>query len=340
MEPTIVAGQGGSLLFSRIQPTGNRGNDRILLRPPGIDHFSPLAAGGKLIKTVVPPDRQVKIIRQGSCRKVDVKDSLSVATVAQLSKIFQPPGQSWMWALAFPARPIKIGVMETSRSLRAMQHLRQEKHVILPSLLLCDFGDLKREIGQLEEAGVKALHLDVMDGHFVPNLTYGMPIVAGIRKLTNLPIDVHLMISEPSKYIRQFAEAGADCLTIHAEIAEDVSSTLEQIRSLQVGVGLALNPDTALTAVEQHLPLCDLLLIMSVNAGFGGQAFNPVALEKLSAVKASYPDLILEVDGGVNLTTIASCQQAGASLFVVGSAIFGQSSYRAALEGLAAPLVR
>jgi ribulose-phosphate 3-epimerase len=224
--------------------------------------------------------------------------------------------------------------METSRSLLAMQQLRQEKHVILPSLLLCDFGDLKREIEQLEEAGVKALHLDVMDGHFVPNLTYGMPIVAGIRKLTKLPIDVHLMISHPSRYVRQFAEAGADCLTIHAEITEDVSAVLEQIRVLNVGVGLAVNPETPLSQVEQHLPLCDLLLIMSVNAGFGGQAFNPVALEKLSKIKASFPDLLLEVDGGVNLKTIANCYQSGASLFVVGSAIFGQDDYRSAVERL------
>jgi ribulose-phosphate 3-epimerase len=215
-----------------------------------------------------------------------------------------------------------------------MQRLRQEKQIILPSLLLCDFGNLKREIEQLEEAGVKALHLDVMDGHFVPNLTYGMPIVAGVRKLTNLPIDVHLMISEPSKYVRQFAEAGADCLTIHAEISEDVPSVLQQIKSLQVGVGLALNPQTPWSEVEQVLPLCDLLLIMSVNAGFGGQAFNPVALEKLAEVKANFPDLLLEVDGGVNLKTIASCQQAGASLFVVGSAIFGQEDYRSAVERL------
>ncbi len=224
--------------------------------------------------------------------------------------------------------------METSQSLLAIQRLRQEKHVILPSLLLCDFGDLKREIALLEEAGVKALHLDVMDGHFVPNLTYGMPIVAGIRKLTQLPIDVHLMISEPSKYVRQFAEAGADCLTIHAEIAEDLAATLGQIRSLGVGVGLALNPSTPLASVDQLLSLCDLLLIMSVNAGFGGQAFNPVALEKLNTVKESHPHLLLEVDGGVNLQTIGSCRKAGASLFVVGSAIFGQDNYRAAIERL------
>lgn len=219
-----------------------------------------------------------------------------------------------------------------------MQSLRCEKYVILPSLLQCDFGNLQREIEQLEAAGVRGLHLDVMDGHFVPNLSYGMPIVAGVRKLTSLPIDVHLMISEPSKYVRQFAEAGADSLTIHAEVSEDIPAVLELIRSIGTGVGLAINPDTALGSIEQTLPLCDLLLIMGVDAGFGGQAFNPVALDKLKAAQQSFPELLLEVDGGVNLTTIAKCQQAGASLFVVGSAIFGQSNYRAALEQLNAAL--
>lgn len=233
----------------------------------------------------------------------------------------------------------RLANMETSRSQRALQALRREKHVILPSLLQCDFGNLQREIEQLEAAGVRGLHLDVMDGHFVPNLSYGMPIVAGIRRLTKLPIDVHLMISEPSKYVRQFAEAGADSLTIHAEIAEDIPTTLELIRSIGTGVGLAINPDTGLDAIEQTLPLCDLLLIMSVNAGFGGQAFHPVALDKLTAARETFPDLLLEVDGGVNLQTIASCQRAGANLFVVGSAIFGQGNYRTALEQLTAALI-
>lgn len=223
--------------------------------------------------------------------------------------------------------------METTLT-PALRKLRDEKPVILPSLLLCDFGDLRREIERLEEAGVKALHLDVMDGHFVPNLTYGMPIVAAVRKLTKLPIDVHLMISEPAKYAKQFVEAGADCLTVHAEIDDDLGQTLELVRSLGVGVGVAINPDTPLEQVQPVLPLCDLLLIMSVNAGFGGQAFNPVALEKLESVKSSSPDLLLEVDGGVNLKTIANCHRAGASLFVVGSAIFGKEDYRKAIEQL------
>ncbi len=243
-----------------------------------------------------------------------------------------------MGALAFPATKIKIGDMNTTRSSQALQTLRRAQPVILPSLLQCDFGNLQRELEELAAAGVKALHLDVMDGHFVPNLSYGMPIVAAIRRLTSLPIDVHLMISEPSKYVRQFADAGADVLTVHAEVSEDVPAVLELIRATGVGVGLAVNPDTSLESLQQTLPLCDLLLIMSVNAGFGGQAFNPVALDKLQAARTTYPDLLLEVDGGVNLKTIADCHQAGAGLFVVGSAIFGQPSYQIAVEQLSAAL--
>lgn len=221
-----------------------------------------------------------------------------------------------------------------------MRRLREEPNVVLPSLLQCDFGNLERELASLEEAGVKALHLDVMDGQFVPNLTYGMPIVEGIRRLTDLPVDVHLMISKPSDYVRQFVDAGADCLTIHAEIEEDHGEVLETIQSMGVGAGLAINPDTPVEAVEQELPLCDLLLIMSVNAGFGGQKFNPIALEKLKSVKdrslvnRSGEPLLLEVDGGINLDTISDCYTAGATLFVVGSAIFGKEDYRAAVDGL------
>ena len=216
-----------------------------------------------------------------------------------------------------------------------MHALRDEPVVVLPSFLLCDFGNLQREIERLEEAGVKALHLDVMDGHFVPNFSYGMPIVAAVRKLTNLPIDVHLMISAPEKFIPQFVDAGADCLTIHAEIDSDVPAVLTSIRSAGVWAGLALNPKTPLQMVEPILSACDLLLIMSVDAGFGGQAFNPVALDKLRLAKEMAPHLLLEVDGGINRKTIASCREAGASLFVVGSAIFGQDDYQRALGELA-----
>lgn len=218
--------------------------------------------------------------------------------------------------------------------------MRDEGVLVLPSLLLCDFGNLAREIDQLEAAGIKALHLDVMDGQFVPNITYGMPIVEGLRRLTDMPLDVHLMIAEPSRYIQQFVDAGADCLTIHAEIDEPVGEVLETIRTAGVGVGLAVNPDTELDSVRSLLPKCDLFLPMSVNAGFGGQKFNPVALEKLKLAKRANPDLLLEVDGGVNLSTASDCVSAGATLLVVGSAIFGQQDYQKAIEGLYSAVTR
>lgn len=216
-----------------------------------------------------------------------------------------------------------------------MHALHDEPAVVLPSLLQCDFGNLQREIERLEEAGIKAFHLDVMDGHFVPNISYGMPIVAAVRKVTKLPIDVHLMISSPEKYIPQFVDAGADGLTIHAEIDSDVPAVLTSIRSAGIIAGLAVNPRTPLQLVEPILSACDLLLIMSVDAGFGGQAFNPIALDKLRYAKEIAPQLLLEVDGGVNRKTIASCREAGANLFVVGSAIFGQDDYVRALGELA-----
>ena len=203
---------------------------------------------------------------------------------------------------------------------------------ILPSLLQCDFGDLKGEVDQLAAANVKALHLDVMDGHFVPNLTYGMPIVSGLRGQTDMPLDVHLMISNPQQYIEQFFEAGADMITIHVEAVDDPTPLLKQIRELGAASGLALNPDTAVEAVKPYLDDCDLVLPMSVNAGFGGQKFNPVALEKLRELRTLKPDLILQVDGGVNSETIRQCADAGADLFVVGSAIFKQANYQVALD--------
>lgn len=218
-----------------------------------------------------------------------------------------------------------------------LAQLRQSAPVILPSLLLCDFGNLEREVARLTEAGVCALHLDVMDGHFVPNFTYGLPIVAAIRRLTKLPIDVHLMISNPEKYLAQFREAGADVLTIHVEAVADPRPLLTQIRDSGAGAGLALNPQTPLSVIEPYLDLCDLALVMSVPAGFGGQPFHPVALDKLRRLREiGGSELLLEVDGGVNEKTIQECAAAGAQLFVVGSALFRTTDYSAALRELSA----
>jgi len=200
--------------------------------------------------------------------------------------------------------------------------------VILPSLLLCDFGNLEREVRRLEEAGVEGLHLDVMDGRFVPNLTYGMPIVQAIRRLTDMPLDVHLMIVEPERFVDEFFQAGADVITFHVEAVEDPRPLLERIREMGAGAGLALSPKTELSRIDGCLGLCDLVLAMSVAPGFGKQEFNAVALEKFRRLRQLVgDDVMLEVDGGVNRTTIERCAEAGAGYFVVGSAIFGTEDY-------------
>ncbi len=222
-----------------------------------------------------------------------------------------------------------------------LERLRSAVPSVLPSLLLCDFGNLRNEVERLEAAGVSGLHLDVMDGQFVPNLTYGMPIVAALRQLTELPLDVHLMIQDPGRYVGPFVESGADVITIHVEATDDHARDLQRIREFGVGSGLALNPGTPIGQIEPHLELCDLALVMSVDAGFGGQKFNPVALRKIEYLKQrTTDDLLLEVDGGVNSSTIGSCAEAGANLFVVGSAIFRQPDYGLSvteLEALAQP---
>ena len=212
--------------------------------------------------------------------------------------------------------------------------LRTAMPAVLPSLLLCDFGNLAGEVERLRAADVPALHLDVMDGQFVPNLTYGMPIVEGLRPLTDQVLDVHLMIQQPERFIQQFRDAGADVITIHVESTAKVGETLEQIRESGAAAGLALNPDTPLDAIHPYWDDCDLVLVMSVNAGFGGQQFNPVALDKLTTLRRERPDLVLQVDGGVNKNTIAKCVAAGADLLVVGSAIFRQEDYKIAVNDL------
>ena len=208
---------------------------------------------------------------------------------------------------------------------------------IVPSLLLCDFGNLAREIEALESAGIRALHLDVMDGHFVPNLTYGLTIVEAISRLTDLVLDTHLMISNPGDYIQRYRDAGADIITIHAEAVERPQEMLAEIRSLGAAAGLAINPSTPLSRIDDCLDDCDMVLVMSVNPGFGGQQFEPVALKKLSELKARAGEsVILEVDGGVNEKTIRRCSQAGADWFVAGSAIFQGRVISQSIENLTA----
>ncbi len=205
------------------------------------------------------------------------------------------------------------------RREQTMQRLRAARPAVLPSLLLCDFGNLEKEVLRLEEAGVQAFHLDVMDGNFVPNLTYGMPIVAAMRKLTTLPLDVHLMIAHPERYAQQFIEAGADAITFHWEASKEPDSLLDQIQSSGVLAGLAINPSTAWPENLQVFSKCDLVLVMSVEAGFGGQAFDAIALQRLRQLRDAFGDrMLLEIDGGVNTDTIRSCSEAGADLLVVG----------------------
>jgi ribulose-phosphate 3-epimerase len=216
-----------------------------------------------------------------------------------------------------------------------LARLAHASPAVLPSLLLCDFGNLEREVRRLEEAGAAALHLDVMDGRFVPNLTYGMPIVAALRRLTQLPLDVHLMIDRPERYLREFRDAGADLLTIHVEATPEPAAVLQAIRDMGLGAGLAVNPATPLDGVEACLDRCDLALVMSVPAGFGGQPFDRTALERVRRLRQLAGErLLLEMDGGINDATIGDCTAAGAQLLVVGSGIFRASDYGEALRRL------
>jgi len=198
---------------------------------------------------------------------------------------------------------------------------------IAPSILSCDFGRLAEEIAAVERGGADWIHVDVMDGRFVPNITIGPVVVAGARRATRLPLDVHLMIEDPDRYLEAFAKAGADVLTVHAEACRHLHRTVQQIRALGVKAGVALNPGTPLSAVEEVLGDLDLLLIMSVNPGFGGQAFIPSSVDKVRRARALLDGLgtraELEVDGGVDASNVAELSRAGATVLVAGSAVYG-----------------
>ncbi|WP_145294872.1 ribulose-phosphate 3-epimerase [Crateriforma conspicua] len=211
---------------------------------------------------------------------------------------------------------------------------RESTPMVLPSVLNADFGDLGGELQRLTDAGARALHLDVMDGHFVPNLTFGMPIVEGLRRHTDLPLDVHLMISDPLRYAGPMVDAGADMLTFHVEAVDDPAAAAQSIADLGVAVGVAINPDASMDQLEPCLDHVDMVLIMSVQAGFGGQAFNPIALERLRSLRNQYPDLLLEADGGIKASNIADVRAAGCDCFVVGSAILKSDDYGKAIDEL------
>jgi ribulose-phosphate 3-epimerase len=201
-----------------------------------------------------------------------------------------------------------------------------KKIQISPSILSADFSQLGNEIKRLEEGGADMIHVDVMDGHFVPNLTMGPPIIKSLRQYTNLPFDVHLMISPVHKYIKDYADAGADIITIHPEATEDLKSSIEHIKNLNKKVGVSLNPETKINLITDLLKEIDLVLIMSVNPGFGGQKFMPEVLEKIKELKKIRDqknlNFDIEIDGGINFDNNKLAIEAGANILVSGTAIF------------------
>lgn len=208
-----------------------------------------------------------------------------------------------------------------------------QRRLIAPSILAADFGRLQDEILEVGRAGCDWIHVDVMDGHFVPNLTIGPPVIRWIRKTTKLPLDVHLMIEEPARYLKEFRDAGSDWLTIHVEACRDVAKTLTQIRSLGVKPGISLKPKTDVSAVEPYLKLVDLVLVMTVEPGFGGQVFIPAMLRKIRTLRPRFSGLI-SVDGGIDLESGREAAREGADVFVAGSAIFKESDRKGFIDKL------
>jgi ribulose-phosphate 3-epimerase len=213
---------------------------------------------------------------------------------------------------------------------------------VAPSILSADFGRLAAEVKAIEDAGADYVHVDVMDGRFVPNITIGPVVIKDVKKATTLPLDCHLMIVEPERYIEDFAKAGADSITVHQEACPHLHRTIQQIHAAGARAGVSLNPSTPVSTLEQVIHMVDLVLIMTVNPGFGGQSFIPECVPKITQVvelakrhrSADAPPLEVEVDGGINAETARIVERAGATMAVAGSAVYNTNDYAAAIRGI------
>ena len=206
---------------------------------------------------------------------------------------------------------------------------------VVPSILSADFARLAEEIAVVASAGVSMVHLDVMDGHFVPNITIGPPVIAKLRKCSSLVFDTHLMISEPGKYAERFIEAGADHITFHIEVADEPQRLIDKLHKLGCSAGICLNPETPVEAIEGVGPLCDMVLVMTVRPGFGGQKFMTEAAKKISRVREILgPDIRIEVDGGIDSQTTPIVVSYGADTLVAGNAIFAKTDRIAAINAI------
>lgn len=209
---------------------------------------------------------------------------------------------------------------------------------IAPSILACDLANLEKEVSDIEKAGAELVHIDVMDGMFVTNISFGLPVVEALRKKSNMAFDVHLMIEKPERYATRFIDAGADLLTFHIEACEDAESLLDTIRESGAMAAVSIKPATPIESVYPLLKKCDMVLIMTVEPGYGGQSFMPEMVEKITKLKAEIEgqglDVMIQVDGGINAETAKICREAGADILVAGSSVFKSEDRKAAIDAL------